>query len=150
MRNETYTRPLEVQKPAHHEWVSAGFHQLEKGDIWRYVDDPSIVYLAVYDSLRDDIPSITIHSPSHLDNCILDLYKINDTKNVRASLDLLRKERKSSSWYCVQSGDTLSQLAEAFFGDASRYVQIAKDNKIPNADLIYAGQWIRIPSYVGN
>lgn len=46
--------------------------------------------------------------------------------------------------YTVRPGDTLSQVALDFYGDASRYPEIAAKNHIANPDLIYAGDTLRI------
>lgn len=48
--------------------------------------------------------------------------------------------------YTVQSGDTLSGIAQRELGDSSRYMEIANMNGISNPDLIYAGQELRLPN----
>lgn len=47
--------------------------------------------------------------------------------------------------YHVKWGDTLSQIALDFYGNASDYPKIAEFNDIPNPDLIYTGSTLRIP-----
>jgi hypothetical protein len=47
--------------------------------------------------------------------------------------------------YTVVSGDTLWAISERFYGDGSRYQQIADASGIPNPDLIYPGQVLTIP-----
>ncbi|WP_454561307.1 LysM peptidoglycan-binding domain-containing protein [Mycobacterium haemophilum] len=47
--------------------------------------------------------------------------------------------------YTVVSGDTLSAIAERFYGDGSKYGVIADANGVPNPDLIYPGQVLTIP-----
>ena len=47
--------------------------------------------------------------------------------------------------YVVKSGDTLSKIAKDFYGDASKYMEIAKANNISNPDLINVGQELNIP-----
>ncbi|WP_211178168.1 LysM peptidoglycan-binding domain-containing protein [Pseudonocardia acidicola] len=47
--------------------------------------------------------------------------------------------------YVVVPGDTLSGIAEQFYGDAGRYPQIAQANGIDNPDLIQPGQELVIP-----
>jgi nucleoid-associated protein YgaU len=53
-----------------------------------------------------------------------------------------------STFYTIVKGDTLSGIAKKFYGDANKYHQIFEANRgiIKNADLIYPGQTIRIPS----
>lgn len=49
--------------------------------------------------------------------------------------------------YTVQSGDSLSKIALAHYGDAMKYVAIFEANQpmLENPDLIYPGQVLRIP-----
>jgi nucleoid-associated protein YgaU len=53
-----------------------------------------------------------------------------------------------STFYTIVKGDTLSGIAKKFYGDANKYHQIFEANRgiIKNADLIYPGQVIRIPT----
>lgn len=50
-------------------------------------------------------------------------------------------------FYTVQSGDTLSAIAQAQLGDAGRYMEIfnANRNILTNPDAIDVGQTLRIP-----
>ncbi len=54
---------------------------------------------------------------------------------------------ESTEYYIIQSGDTLSKIAQHFYGDASQYNQIFQANRevIKDADKIFPGQKIRIP-----
>jgi LysM repeat protein len=47
--------------------------------------------------------------------------------------------------YTVVSGDTLWAISERFYGDGSRYQQIADASGISNPDLIHPGQVLTIP-----
>lgn len=49
--------------------------------------------------------------------------------------------------YIVQAGDTLSAIAAAQYGDASRWptIHMANQHTVPNPDLIFVGQRLRIP-----
>ena len=51
--------------------------------------------------------------------------------------------------YTVRSGDSLSRIAAYYYGDANVYKLIYARNKdtLPNANMIYAGQTIILPSY---
>lgn len=51
----------------------------------------------------------------------------------------------SGEQYVVQSGDTLSGLAERFLGSSDRWKQIADANGIQNPDMISVGQKLEIP-----
>lgn len=48
-------------------------------------------------------------------------------------------------FYTVKAGDSLSAIAQKFYGDASKYTAIAKANGISNPDLIQVGQKLQIP-----
>ena len=47
--------------------------------------------------------------------------------------------------YTVQPGDTLSEIAEREYGDASLYPVIARQNHLANPDVIGVGQQLLIP-----
>ena len=53
-----------------------------------------------------------------------------------------------SQLYTVKSGDTLSKIAKAFYGDASKYPVIFEANQpmLENPDKIFVGQNLRIPA----
>lgn len=50
-------------------------------------------------------------------------------------------------WYTVQAGDTLSEIAQKFYGDGSRdsYMKIVRANNIADANKIQVGQKLQIP-----
>lgn len=52
-----------------------------------------------------------------------------------------------STFYTVQSGDSLSKIAKAHYGNAMKYMAIFEANQpmLKNVDLIYPGQVLRIP-----
>jgi nucleoid-associated protein YgaU len=51
-------------------------------------------------------------------------------------------------YYTIESGDSLSKIAKQFYGNAMDYPKLVDANKevIKDADLIYPGQKIRIPT----
>jgi LysM repeat protein len=53
--------------------------------------------------------------------------------------------KRASQVYVVQRGDTLSKIAARFYGDADRYPEIAKANKLRDPNLIRPGQKLVIP-----
>ena len=55
---------------------------------------------------------------------------------------------KRSTYYTIQSGDTLSKIAQETYGDSSQYDKIFEANRevIGDPDKIYPGQQIRIPA----
>ena len=56
-----------------------------------------------------------------------------------------------STMYEVKSGDTLSKIAKAHYGDASKYPVIFEANRpmLDDPDKIYPGQVLRIPPQSG-
>ncbi len=56
-----------------------------------------------------------------------------------------------ATFYTVQSGDSLSKIAKAHYGDAMKYPAIFEANKpmLEHPDKIYPGQVLRIPPLEG-
>ena len=54
---------------------------------------------------------------------------------------------KAGDYYTVKAGDSLSKIAQHFYGDANRYSAIFEANKpmLSDPDKIYPGQTLRIP-----
>ncbi len=52
--------------------------------------------------------------------------------------------------YTVKSGDTLGKIALEFYGNSSKYTEIAKANNIDNPNNIQVGQKLLIPNLNGN
>ncbi len=52
-----------------------------------------------------------------------------------------------TQWHEVQSGETLSKIAQRYYGDASLYPKIFEANKdiLKDPDKIRVGQKLRIP-----
>ena len=48
-------------------------------------------------------------------------------------------------YYTVVRGDTLWGIAQKFYGNGSRYTEIARANNIANPDIIHVGQKLLIP-----
>jgi len=47
--------------------------------------------------------------------------------------------------YTVQSGDNLSKISKYFYGNANKYMDIAKANGLADPDKIRVGQQLTIP-----
>lgn len=47
--------------------------------------------------------------------------------------------------YTIKPGDNLSKVSKLFYGDATKYPQIAKSNGLDNPDKIQVGQQITLP-----
>jgi nucleoid-associated protein YgaU len=46
----------------------------------------------------------------------------------------------------VQAGDTLSKISKYFYGNANKYMDIAKANGLSDPNEIQVGQQLTIPS----
>ena len=73
-----------------------------------------------------------------------------DFSNVRGSTDSVpadRDQRRDPRSYTVQSGDTLSEIAQRQFGRASAWHAIfdANRDQLDDPDLIRPGQVLRLP-----
>lgn len=77
-------------------------------------------------------------------NRIWDAIKAVDPKFSDLKHDI--EVRAGAQTYTVRPGDTLSQISKDFYGDASKYQQIAKANNLANPDQIKAGQQLLIPA----
>lgn len=55
------------------------------------------------------------------------------------------KDDDGETVYTVQEGDSLSAIAEKYYGDPMEYEKLAQYNQIDDPDLIHPGQQIRIP-----
>jgi len=73
-----------------------------------------------------------------------------NVKGVAAVHDLLvvNAPEPEAQWHTVVSGDNLSKIAKAFYGDANKYPVIFEANKpmLSHPDKIYPGQMLRIPA----
>jgi nucleoid-associated protein YgaU len=56
-------------------------------------------------------------------------------------------EQERVEYYVIERGDTLSKIAQQFYGDANQYPRIFEANRevIKDADRIFPGQKLRIP-----
>ena len=74
-------------------------------------------------------------------------YNINNGLGWVKECDLKTSSSGGSDkrYYTVVRGDTLWGIAKRFYGNGSRYPEIAKANNIPNPDIIHVGQVLLIP-----
>ena len=72
-----------------------------------------------------------------------------NVKGVAGVNDLLvvNSPEPEAQWHTVVSGDNLSKIAKAFYGDANKYPVIFEANRpmLSHPDKIYPGQMLRIP-----
>ncbi|MFZ1703627.1 MAG: peptidoglycan-binding protein LysM [Saprospiraceae bacterium] len=78
---------------------------------------------------------------------VLTLGNVNGIASVDDRISVVQTEVESV-FYEVKSGDTLSKIAKAHYGDMMKYPIIFEANKpmLTSPDLIYPGQVLRIPN----
>lgn len=75
---------------------------------------------------------------------------IGNTSGIASVNDQLSVEKQEppAKYYTVESGDTLSAIAQEFYGSAGKYPVIFEANKpmLTDPNKIYPGQKLRIPA----
>jgi len=81
------------------------------------------------------------------EKAILMVGNLQGVKEVQADSLTAPTATLKVEYYIIKSGDTLSAIAQKFYGKGSEYPRIFEANRevIKNPDLIYPGQKIRIP-----
>ena len=99
-------------------------------------------------SVNGDVVSVSGVCPSQADKERLVLV-LGNTQGIAKVDDHLRVEKPEpeATFYTVVSGDSLSKIAKAHYGDAMKYPVIFEANKpmLKDPDKIYPGQVLRIP-----
>jgi nucleoid-associated protein YgaU len=81
------------------------------------------------------------------EKAILMVGNLQGVKEVQADNLVAPAAAVKVEYYVIKSGDTLSAIAQKYYGKGSAYPRIFEANRevIKNPDLIYPGQKIRIP-----
>lgn len=97
--------------------------------------DDGVVYL-----------SGSVADQATLERVVLAVGNVEGVEKVDEDLDV-EAPADSSKMYTVKSGDTLSGIAQEFYGDGSRYNDIFEANRpmLKDPNMIYPGQVLRIP-----
>lgn len=71
--------------------------------------------------------------------------QVDDQMSVEAAAEV--EAVAEADFYTVESGDSLSKIAKAMYGDANKYNYIFEENKpmLSHPDKIFPGQVLRIP-----
>jgi nucleoid-associated protein YgaU len=88
----------------------------------------------------------TVASQEDREKVILACGNVVGVARVEDSIEV-ENPKPGATLYTVQSGDTLSKIAKAHYGDASKYPVIFEANRplLEDPDKIYPGQVLRIP-----
>lgn len=83
---------------------------------------------------------------AELERVVLAVGNVEGVEKVDENLEV-EEPADAARMYTVKSGDTLSAIAEEFYGDANRYNEIFEANRpmLTDPNLIYPGQVLRIP-----
>lgn len=85
-----------------------------------------------------------------LERVVLAVGNVEGVERVEEDLEVEIDEAKAerSVLYTVRSGDTLSGIAQRYYGEASRFNEIFEANRpmLSDPNLIYPGQVLRIPN----
>jgi nucleoid-associated protein YgaU len=73
----------------------------------------------------------------------LSITKTNDTGNNARSSE---KTSSGIDVYVVKNGDTLGSICRKYYGNSTLSTKLAAYNNIKNANLIYSGQKLKLPS----
>lgn len=86
-------------------------------------------------------------SQEEKEKIVLALGNVAGVAKVEEKIDV-SGDGSQSTFYTVKSGDTLSAIAKAHYGDANKYMTIFEANKpmLTHPDKIYPGQVLRIPT----
>lgn len=123
--------------------------ELRKGnEILRFVLEMGLPVEEVKVRYDDGVATVTgtAETTAVKENIILAIGNIEGVAKVDDRMTVETKEPEAVM-YTVRSGDTLGEIAEEQYGDASRYPEIFQANRpmLKDPDLIYPGQVLRIP-----
>ena len=81
------------------------------------------------------------------EKAVLAIGNINHVAAVQDDMTVSSPEPESQ-YYTIKSGDTLSKVAKAFYGNPNAYDRIFEANKpmLTHPDKIYVGQVLRVPA----
>lgn len=104
--------------------------------------------LSIHYNSTTDLATIKGEAQSQADRekVILAVGNVDHVAQVDDQLTVATPEPESK-FYTVKSGDNLSKISKAFYGDANQYNKIFEANRplLKNADDIFPGQVLRIP-----
>ena len=110
-------------------------------------DNPGVDNMQV--TVKDGVASISgeAKSAEALEKAVLMAGNVKGVSEVRSDDVTAPAATEKIEYYEIVSGDTLSAVAQKYYGKASAYMRIFEANRevIKDPDKIYPGQKIRIP-----
>lgn len=99
--------------------------------------------------LNDDVVIVdgTTQSQSDKEKIVLALGNVDGVSAVDDRI-VVEKTEPAAVFYEVKSGDSLSKISKAHYGDAMKYMEIFEANQplLKDPNSIYPGQVLRIPA----
>ena len=142
-------RRAEREKAAKEEERLEKFEEAKKAaGLEKYVK-PLGIECEIDISYDDGVATIVGTAPDQAcrERIILAVGNVQEVEQVRDSIRI-EKPEPESQMHVVVSGDTLSKIAKAYYGDAMKYPVIFEANRpmLTDPALIYPGQVLRIPA----
>lgn len=118
-------------------------------------DNPGVENLDI--QVQDGVATVSgdAASPEAMEKTVLMVGNAMGIEEVKADEltvggEPVQEAPADDQFYTIESGDSLWKIAERVYGNGAKYQQIVEANRevIKDADLIFPGQKIRIPSDV--
>ena len=124
--------------------------ELRKGnELVRYVLGMGLPVENIKIHFDDGTATITgkVEGTAVRENIVIGVGNVHGVARVDDRLEVVNPT-PPATMYTVKSGDTLSKIAKAHYGDAMKYPTIFEANKpmLEDPDKIYPGQVLRIPN----
>ncbi len=120
--------------------------------LYDVVNDLALAVEHLQIDLNEDtvIVSGKVENQAEKEKVILALGNVNGVAQVDDRIEV-EKQEPEAVFYEVVSGDSLSKIAKAHYGDPMKYPVIFEANKpmLKDPNLIYPGQMLRIPPIEG-
>lgn len=131
-----------------------GLSESERSDLafqnalTRFVHEMRIPVKGLRITFRDGVATVEgeAETNAHRENIVIAIGNTNGVESVDDRMTAAAPSPRAV-FYTVKSGDTLSAIAKAHYGSASKYPAIFEANRpmLSDPDRIYPGQVLRIP-----
>jgi len=122
---------------------------VKENELKRILDNLSLSESKLDVEFRNGVATVYGESKNaaEKERAVLALGGISGVRKVDDRISLIAQEPQESV-YEVQSGDSLSKIAQRFYGDPMKYMEIFNANKdlLSDPNLIHPGQKLRIPN----
>lgn len=137
-------KPAETAAPSAEALKTAQIDSMKKA-----VDELNLPVKALSILINDDVVTVYGEAETQMakELVVLTLGNNAGISSVDDRISVVQTEPEAT-FYEVKSGDSLSKIAKAVYGDASKYTTIFEANTpmLKDPNLIYPGQMLRIPT----